>query len=499
MLEGMASGLPVVATAVGEVPTIIVQGLTGTLVPAENAGLLADAITEMLRDSAQRSRLGSAARQLVKDEFSADRMTADYLSVYREATAAGAKQNGLKQLDSSGNPKHEVSDPRPRVFMMDLWATVPYYTAYLSKALLADGVRVQVGSITYYLDSGCFSSRGIKVDPGLLDIVGKFRLPSLPRRALKLGEALVNLAGLWLRFLVSPPDVIHVQFLPMLKWGLPLDFWFLAFCRRRGSMIVLTVHDLLPHNTGGTFKETFQKLYRMVDRIICHSEHVRGQLGTEFAVPESKVSIIPHGPFFYDLPEALQNSKSGGGELLVLWQGIISAYKGVDLLLSAWQLVEVANSDCRLTIAGTGPSELLETIREQVEKLGLKRVTLDLRFITPLELVALYRSADIVVYPYRAITTSGALATGLALGKTIVASDLPVFRELLADRENALLVDPENSSMLAGAIIELLQSRVLRERLAGRVREMNFGEESWRLIARKTAEVYEAQDANDQK
>ncbi|MFI5072535.1 MAG: hypothetical protein ACHP8A_16760, partial [Terriglobales bacterium] len=65
---------------------------------------------------------------------------------------------------------------RPRVFMMDLWATVPYYTAYLSKALLKENVDLTVGSITYYLDPVCFSSRGIKVDPGLLDVVGKFRL-----------------------------------------------------------------------------------------------------------------------------------------------------------------------------------------------------------------------------------------------------------------------------------------------------------------------------------
>ena len=74
----------------------------------------------------------------------------------------------------------------------------------------------------------------------------------------------------------------------------------------------------------------------------------------------------------------------------------------------------------------------------------MKRVKLHFRFISTEELVALYRAADVVVYPYRAITTSGALATGLALGKAIVASDLPVFRELLTDRESALLVDPQD-------------------------------------------------------
>jgi glycosyltransferase involved in cell wall biosynthesis len=379
--------------------------------------------------------------------------------------------------------------------MMDLWAIVPYYTAYLSRALMAEEVDLTVGSISYYLDPGCFSSRGIKVDPGLLDVVGKFPLPRVPRRVLKLLEALVNLSALTVRFLVSPPDVLHVQFLPMLNWRLPLDFWFLEFCRKRGSKIVLTVHDLLPHDTGEALKGTFLELYRMADQLICHSDHVRSRLGEEFCVPAEKVSVIPHGPLFYDSPVANPTQTPADfeekpGTVLVLWQGIIFPYKGVDLLLRAWRRVEAEGGDCRLTIAGTGTPDLLEQIREQVECLGLRRVQLHLRFISARELVALYRAADVVVYPYRAITTSGALATGLALRKTIVASDLPVFRELLTHRENALLVDPEDSAEFADALIELAQDAELRERLASRVRSMDFGEQSWTSIARKTMQAY---------
>ncbi len=385
---------------------------------------------------------------------------------------------------------------RPRVFMMDLWATVPYYTAYLSRALLADGVDVMVGSISYYLDVDCFSSRGIKLDPGLLDFVGKFQLPRLPRRALKLLEALVNLVALTLRFLASPPEIIHVQFLPMLKWHLPLDFWFVKICRNRGSKIVLTVHDLLPHNTGETFRPTFMELYRNVDRIICHSNHIQMRLWTEFSVPVEQVSVIPHGPFFYDLVSTSPNNMSQrirgeSDKVHVLWQGIISPYKGVDLLLRAWQQVEAQTKNCSLMIAGTGPLDLLDQLREQVRSLKLQRVELNLRFIPTKDLLELYQAADVVVYPYRAITTSGALATGLALGKAIVASDLPVFRELLIDRENALLVDPQDTTELTGALVELARDADLRHRLAETVSAMNFGDQSWQSIAKKTSQAYE--------
>jgi glycosyltransferase involved in cell wall biosynthesis len=386
----------------------------------------------------------------------------------------------------------------PRIFMMDLLATVPYYTAYLSKALLKEDVDVTVGSISYYLDPNCFSSRGIRVDPGLLDLVGRFHLPRMVRRVLKLIEAIINLAALTVRFLVStPPDVIHVQYLPMIKWRVPLDLWFLEFCQRRGIKIVLTVHDLLPHDSGETYRQIFHNVYLMVDRMICHSDHIRTRLSSEFAVPEGKISVIPHGPFFYDLPatdsgQTLQRFQVEPGKTTVLWQGIIFPYKGIDLLLKAWQNVEANNGNACLVIAGTGASELLDQIREQINQLDLKRVQLSFRFISTEELVSLYRAVDIVVYPYRAITTSGALATGLAFSKAIVASDLPVFRELLTDRENALLVDPQNFLELSGALVELAQDAALRERLAENVQQMNFGDQSWHSIAEKTMQVYES-------
>ncbi|MCU1248551.1 MAG: glycosyltransferase family 1 protein [Edaphobacter sp.] len=85
ILEGMASSLPIIATPVGDVPAMIRDGHTGLMVPPENAALLASAIVALLRNPAQRERLGAAARKLIEDEFSADRMTADYLRVYEEA------------------------------------------------------------------------------------------------------------------------------------------------------------------------------------------------------------------------------------------------------------------------------------------------------------------------------------------------------------------------------------------------------------------------------
>jgi hypothetical protein len=94
-------------------------------------------------------------------------------------------------------------------------------------------------------------------------------------------------------------------------------------------------------------------------------------------------------------------------------------------------------------------------IREQISRLGLKCVWLHLRFISISieELVALYRTADIVVYPYRAIatreiTTSGALATRLAFGQNHYRKQSAGLRGRLTGRENTLLVDPQDFTAL---------------------------------------------------
>jgi glycosyltransferase involved in cell wall biosynthesis len=95
ILEGMASRLPLIATPVGDVPTVVLDGRTGIVVPSENAEALSARIVDLLRHPEERERLGAAARKLIEDEFSATRMTTDYLFVYENATAVTREKNPL--------------------------------------------------------------------------------------------------------------------------------------------------------------------------------------------------------------------------------------------------------------------------------------------------------------------------------------------------------------------------------------------------------------------
>jgi glycosyltransferase involved in cell wall biosynthesis len=72
ILEAMALGLPVVASAVGGIPECVVAGETGLLVPPARSEPLARAILELLADPARRRRLGEAGRRRVQARFSAE-------------------------------------------------------------------------------------------------------------------------------------------------------------------------------------------------------------------------------------------------------------------------------------------------------------------------------------------------------------------------------------------------------------------------------------------
>ncbi len=84
VLEAMAAGTPVVATAVGGLPHVLAQGDAGVLVPSQDVHALASALDSLLRDAGRREVLGAAARSRVESQFSLSACARRYAEVYAE-------------------------------------------------------------------------------------------------------------------------------------------------------------------------------------------------------------------------------------------------------------------------------------------------------------------------------------------------------------------------------------------------------------------------------
>jgi glycosyltransferase involved in cell wall biosynthesis len=87
LLEAMAAGLPVVATHVGGVGEVVVDGVTGTLVEPGNPAALAQALHGYMEDGSRRGKHGDAGRQRVGQRFSLPAMLAGYTSLYDKVLA----------------------------------------------------------------------------------------------------------------------------------------------------------------------------------------------------------------------------------------------------------------------------------------------------------------------------------------------------------------------------------------------------------------------------
>jgi glycosyltransferase involved in cell wall biosynthesis len=90
VIEAMAAARPVVASNVGGVPEVVVDGVTGLVVPVGDRQALADALAALLQDPARRRAMGLAGRRRYEERFTLERMAEAYAGVYRRVLEGAA-------------------------------------------------------------------------------------------------------------------------------------------------------------------------------------------------------------------------------------------------------------------------------------------------------------------------------------------------------------------------------------------------------------------------
>ena len=252
-----------------------------------------------------------------------------------------------------------------------------------------------------------------------------------------------------------------------------------------GKRTVSTFHDLFVltgEYSSPEFRARFAAQAREAaqksDLIIAVSQFTASQVSSLLHVETSRIRFIPHG---VDIPLPT----AGYREDLVLFIGAIQKRKNVARLVQAfermpasWKLVLAGASD------GWGAVQELEAVknsrrRENIEVLG---------YVTDAQLQVLYRRASIFAFPSLDEGFGMPVLEAMAHGVPVITSNRSALPEVAGDA--ALLVDPENTSEIADALVRLAESPDLRAEYSRRGREWAL-EFPWANAVAKTWAVYD--------
>ena len=307
---------------------------------------------------------------------------------------------------------------------------------------------------------------------------------------LKAGEHALRLPALggWLR---RNFDVLHFQWSPM-----PAVDRHLWRSLARDRAVVFTVHDTTPFLGRPTSRLQglgWRSLLDIAHGLIVHTESSRRVL-TDLGIDPAKVHVVPHGPLSAGkpgvLPEPATPSASvPDGRRTILVFGEIKPYKGIDVLLrAAARLPAGVAAGWKIVVAGRPRCEM-----DELHALGRASpipVEWKLGYIPDAEIAPLFRSADIVAFPYRQIDASGALMLALPFGVPVVASRVGVFGELLQDGVTGLLAAPGDPDDLARVLARAMSDEGLRTSLRAQVLDRVRHVWSWQAIARAHEAIY---------
>ena len=228
---------------------------------------------------------------------------------------------------------------------------------------------------------------------------------------------------------------------------------FLIFCSRglkSKTKRIAIIHNLVPHEQR-FFDRYLNKLFvRNFDAFVVMSDKVKEDLLS--LRPNASCMRLEH-PWYDQFLDKIDREKAceklglDSTKKVLLFFGLIRDYKGLDLLLEGFNLLEDSYT---LLIAGefyTNKSAYTNLI---LDPEIMSRVKIVDKFIPDDEVHLYFSAADVSVLPYRSATQSGVTATSFYFGVPVIATDVGGLKETIQDMGK--VVQPDNAELLAKAI-----------------------------------------------
>jgi glycosyltransferase involved in cell wall biosynthesis len=372
-----------------------------------------------------------------------------------------------------------------KAYYIDISGTVPGYDIALCEAMTKhcdDNLSVHMFCPLYTEKTNCRLTKLINLVPF------KYRTKTHPlKRYVKAIELFLNYFLITVVSAIKRPDVIHLQWLPLIEYT-TIEARILHILKYvSGAKLVLTIHNIHPHDISednkAKYESNFKKVAENIDYFITHTLSSKEDVIRVYNLDAESIYVIHHGVFVpKEVPQKQKSDK-----LVFLLFGVQSAYKGADLLVDAIrQLTKKDRERIQVVIAGKTDETLYERCKTEAEALGIRWIN---HFVDESSLYQLISNSDVVVFPYRKISQSGALLLTLYFNKMMILSDLPSFMETVGALPDYCFFSNGDSTSLSNRISMLLDGGFDKDNISKILSELKQ-QYSWDNAAQKTILMY---------
>jgi glycosyltransferase involved in cell wall biosynthesis len=306
------------------------------------------------------------------------------------------------------------------------------------------------------------------------------------------------------------PDLVH-----FLHSNIPIFY--------RGKFIV-TIHDMTMYNQGIDattlplplylakripFKMVYRKAVYESQTIITPSQAVKDELIERFKISEKKVVVTYEGiqenqeSRIKNHAKTLETYKLKDKKIF-LYVGNLYPHKNVRRAIEAITLLnqelriknkgkrqiadQARNDDTVYFVIVSGRGAFRHRVERQIEKLEAKEYVKILNFVSDEELTILYRNSLAFVFPSLSEGFGLPGLEALQSGTLLLASDIPVFKEIYKDR--AIYFDPKDSNSIVKSMKRIVQLNTIEKESKIKESQKFIKNYSWNKMAKETLKVY---------
>jgi len=296
-------------------------------------------------------------------------------------------------------------------------------------------------------------------------------------------------------------DIMHLHWLPQIQLHpigmvrVLLFIFLLNSFNRNGIKILLTAHNLIPHDSHHPLLDRLlaAKVANMSVAVIAHSASAAKEVIASLKIrPASKVRVIPHGNYISAYENHISKNEArkklgldDPDKLVFLFLGAIRPYKGVLELIDAFS--DISDPHTTLLVAGKPFSAKVQSDLEEKIK-NNSSIRFFPKFIPDMEIQVFMNACDVVVFPYKRILTSGAAILAMSFGKACVVPRIGTMTDFFTESD-AFFYDQNKTDDLKRVLKKVSTKKNILEKM-GLNNFKRAKSWDWETVAAITANIY---------